>query len=212
MKTSTIWILRLILRGSAGALILVLLLVNPAMAQNTQSITVTFSPTALSEFAVPLPVPGTVGTSFTDYVGPVPYVTGTFYVVTSGKYSATLSANPAIQNAIEILTGVFSPSTSTPTTPLGNFFAVETGGFGPASPSTIPSLTLTAGTEYSYLLVSADPDTETFTLSGPGCIVGLGSSTCTISVPTLSPFAIGALSILLVGLAAFMMVKRASAH
>jgi len=100
MKTSTIRILHSILRGSAGALILILLLVNPAMAQYNQSITPTFSSVVTTEFATPLPV-ASVGTTFTGYNAiPVPYITGTLYVGASGTYSATLSGVPATQVAL----------------------------------------------------------------------------------------------------------------
>jgi hypothetical protein len=211
MKTSTIKTSRWVLRGSLAALALALLLVNPAFGQYTVSITPTFTTTPLTQFAIPLPI-GTVGTTFTAYSsgGGVEYVTGTFSVATSGVYSATLTPTSSMANGVEILTGVFSPSvTPPPTTPLSNFFAgIQTG-----STTTIPSLTLTGGTQYSYLLLfnPGYTGTPTFTVSGPGCISLGGNSSCA-AVPTLTPFAIAALSILIMGLAAFMLVKRSPTH
>ena len=211
MKTSTLEASHWVLRGSLGALALALLLVNPAFGQYTVSITPTITGTPLTQYATPLPAV-TVGTTFTAYSGVgVEYATGTFSVTTSGVYSATLTPPTSpTGNGVEILTGVFSPSvTPAPTTPLSNFFAALQSGYA----TTIPSLTLTAGTQYSYLLLfnPGFTGTPTFTVSGPGCISLGGSSSCA-AVPTLTPFAIAALSILIMGLAAFMLVKRSPTH
>jgi hypothetical protein len=142
MKTPNVKMVRTVLKGFFAAFALVLFLVNPALGL-TVTITPTVSSTVTTQWAVPLPI-GSVGTSFTGYSGgAVPYVTGTFYVGTSGAYSAAVSGTGVTENGIEILTGVFSPSASpAPTTPISSFLAAIQGN----PTSTIPSVTLTAGT------------------------------------------------------------------
>jgi hypothetical protein len=205
------------LKGSLAALALALLLVNPALAQNTVSTTLTFSGTVQTEYPFPISPYPSVTTNFTTYTPGfliAPYATGTFYVGTSGVYSATL-AYIANGTALIILTGVFSPSTplstSTPTTPLSSFLYGQQQSYfqGPA----ISNMALTAGTQYSYLALTqtGQSGTDTLTLSGPGCI-SLGTNTCAASVPTIAPFALAALAILLAGMGALAMVKRAPAR
>jgi hypothetical protein len=155
---------------------------------------VNWSTGVTTQYALPLPF-GSVATTLTSYSGFAnPYVTGTFYVGTSGTYSATLTSAP-FANGIEILTGTFAPSTGTPTTPLANFFLAEQDGA-----STTLSIPLQAGVQYSYLLLFsfATTGSGTFTLSGPGCI-SLGSNTCSavLPVPTLEPGAFALLAVLI---------------
>lgn len=128
---------------------------------------------------------------------------------TSGTYTATLNPNQVIANGIELLTGVFSPSVSTPTTPLSNFFAATQ---NVSTTTVLSGVPLTAGTQYSYLLLfNPSSGTATFTISGPGCI-SFGSNTCQNSVPAITPEALAALAIMIAGIAAYMMMKRPSAH
>ena len=156
---------------------------------------VNWSTGVTTQYALPLPF-GSVATTLTSYSGFAnPYVTGTFYVGTSGTmYSATLTSAP-FANGIEILTGTFAPSIGTPTTPLANFFEAEQNG----STTTLASIPLQAGVQYSYLLLFsfASTGSGTFTLSGPGRI-SLGSNTCSsvVAVPTLEPGAFALLAVL----------------
>jgi len=166
---------------------------------------VNWSTGATTQFASPLPF-GSVATTFTSYSGvAIPYVTGTFYVGTSGTYSATLTSTP-LSNGIEILTGTFAPSTGTPTTPLANFFLAEQDG----ATTTLAAIPLQAGVQYSYLLVFTIGSTGsgTFTLSGPGCL-SLGSNTCSAvqPVPTLEPGAFALLAVL-VGVSGIFFLRR----
>jgi hypothetical protein len=209
MKTSTTKVLRSILRGPLAAPALAVLLVNPALAQNTVRLTPVFSSTPLTQFATPLPAaPNPVGTTFTSYNGSgAEYALGTFTVGSSRVYSATITSPSGTPNGLEILIGTFSPSASpAPMTPVANLIVrIQS-----PSVSAIPSLTLTAGTQYSYLLLlkQAYAGSATFTLSGPGAIT-LGNNA---AVPALNPLAIAALSGLLAGMAARMLARWASAH
>ncbi|MBP0600665.1 autotransporter outer membrane beta-barrel domain-containing protein [Herbaspirillum sp. LeCh32-8] len=113
-------------------------------------------------------------TSFTGYTsGPYHYVLYTFYVGTSGNYSAT-ATTASVLNTNFLLRGLFSPSNTAPATPLGNFVgAVLASGSGPYSGS-FSNIALTAGQQYTFLLAynigGAAGELSTLRIIGPGCI------------------------------------------
>jgi len=167
------------------------------------TVPITFNFSGTTQFPLPLPF-GSLGTTFTSYGGGNPFSTGTFYVGTSGAYSATLSSTPS--NGIFMLTGTFSPSSSTPTTPLANFFQGEQNG----SLTTLAAIPLTAGVQYSYLAVFNPPNgTATLTLTGPGCI-SFGTNNCAGAqpVPTLGPGGLALLTMLIALSGTFLLTSR----
>lgn len=105
-------------------------------------------------------------TNFTAYSGPFPYKTGTFYVGSTGAYSGTLNS-PAVSNGFYLLKGTFSPSTTTPGTPLSDFIVFSQ----QLTNTVISNIQLQAGQQYSYLWIfNSGNSAITFTLTGPGCI------------------------------------------
>ena len=139
-------------------------LATPASA-GTKVIPRTILPGVTSKAPSPItPVFATI-TNFTSYTGPFPFVTGTFYVKTTGAYSFNLSS-PGVSNGFYILKGKFSPSTGTPSTPLSNFIVFSQ----QLTSTTISNVNLQAGQEYSYLEIfsTAAPHTATLTINGPG--------------------------------------------
>ncbi len=198
MRMSPLKVLRRTPQATLAVLFLALLLVNPVLGQ---SISPTYSSTVTTEYPLPIPFAPTVATTFTSYFSSDPYATGTFTVSASGTYTATFSSNPARDMGLWLLTGVFSPSaSSTPTTPLANFFAATQTN----TTATIPNVTLTAGTQYSYLLV-ANGGSGTFTLS----LSGPGTATFGGSAPTPTPInSRGTLAIMIAALGFLMLVKK----
>ena len=196
MNTSSVKMLRTILKGALAASCMALLLASPAFGGGIAVVTPTYSAAATTQYPLPIPMQPTVATTFTSWFTavPVPYATGTFTVAATGSYTATLSTSPVIDNAIFLLTGVFSPNAiANPTTPLGNFFA----GTQSLATTTIPSVTLTAGTQYSYLLLAAGASgTFTFTLTGPGDIYAGPAATTPINPLAILPVMIAALGVL----------------
>jgi hypothetical protein len=191
------------LRGITLAVGVVFLFANPAFGV-TAPTTVTWSPAATSELPFPLLL-GTETTTFTTYSVPiVSYASGTFFVGTTGTYSATL-ASPTNDVILYLLTGTFTPGVSIPTTPLSSYFAGELNVFT----VTIPTVTLQAGVQYSYLtaLSVSGTGTGTLTLSGPGCI-SFGSNCAVLPVPTLEPGAFALLAILVAVSGMFLLKRR----
>jgi len=172
MRMSSVKTLGSALRGAVAALCLALLLAHPAFGA-TATITPAFTVNVTTNYPLPIPFQPTVATTFNAWdSSPLPYATGTFTVGTTGAYTATATSSPNADNALYLLTGAFSPNAiSIPTTPLSAFFE----GTQSAATTTLSNVTLTAGTQYSYLLVTP-PGTGafTFTLTGPGSI-SLGS-------------------------------------
>ncbi|WP_175425739.1 autotransporter outer membrane beta-barrel domain-containing protein [Trinickia violacea] len=140
---------------------------------------------ATSSLTPSIPFPAnTVNTSFSSYGGFAwNYSLYSFTVTQSGTYSATATTSPVI-NTTYFLTGTYSPSTTSPSTPIGHFFASELATGTPHS-ATFPFLSLTAGTTYSLLIAYNTGGTQaadrfTFTMSGPGCAAFQSVNSCSI--------------------------------
>jgi outer membrane autotransporter protein len=151
---------------SLAGIVVALLGAGPASA-DTESIggSVTID-TPMSIVPTPIFPIGAVITNFTGYgTESFQYVTGGFWVNLTGVYTATLET-PSVQNGIYLLKDLFSPSGSTPATPLSNFLVFTQNGN-----TTTVSLHLKAGVTYSYLgIFSLGTSPFTFALDGPGCI------------------------------------------
>ncbi len=148
---------------------------------------------------------GAQTSNFTFYSPAFPYALGTFYVGTTGTYSASMNT-PGFDNLVYLLTGTFAPSGGVPTTPLSNFFAGEFN-----IPTTTISATLQAGVQYSYVVFftqAAPSGSGVLTLSGPGCI-SLGANNCSVvPAPTLEPGPLALLAILVAVSGMFFLRRR----
>lgn len=170
--------LRLILSGCS------LLATAPAFADTISSSASWISGTD-TRFATPLTT-DSVNTVFTGYsASAVPYVMGSFYVGTSGSFTATLNID-GISKGLQIIQGSFSPSAgAAPTTALTSIlYGTQSG-----NSITLANMNLTGGQQYTYLLLFqgfTSGDNALFTLNGAGCI-SLGSSNlCQPQVSRLS--------------------------
>jgi hypothetical protein len=147
-----------------------------------------------------------VTTFAVNNVGPYNYAPYLFTVDTTGIYTATASTAVS-QNTTFFLSGLFTPGVPTPT-PLGNFLlSVYSGGSSSPFTENFTSLSLTAGQQYTALVVynvgSVTGELSTVTITGPGCIA-IGTNTCTApSVPALSGWAVSMLAALLIAIGAF---------
>ncbi|MBN8529273.1 MAG: IPTL-CTERM sorting domain-containing protein [Caulobacterales bacterium] len=146
-------------------------------------------------------------TTFTTYSSAFTwrYVMHTFTVDQTGPYNATSTTGPDV-NTTYILTGTFAPNTSTPTTPLSNFVV---GAFSGGTTATLTNVTLTAGQQYTALVVYNNPAPQgqlnTFTITGPG---NISCSSCVAPVPTMSEWAMILFGVLLAGGAAVFIQRR----
>lgn len=203
MKTSSVKTLGSVLRGALAASCLALLLAHPAFGA-TATITPAYTASVTTNYPIPITFQPTVTTTFNAWeTSPLPYATGTFTVGTTGAYTATATSNPNANNALYLLTGAFAPNAiSIPATPLSSFFA----GTESDATTTLSNVTLTAGTQYSYLLVTTPgTGTFTFTLTGPGSI-SIGS------VPTTPIDPLATVLVMIAALGLLMLLKmRASA-
>jgi fibronectin-binding autotransporter adhesin len=124
-----------------------------------------------------------LNTNFTGYVsGPWNYSLYSFTVTESGTYTASSTTSPVV-NTTFFLTGLFSPSSTAPTTPIGNFFASD---FSGTTTTTFSNLALVAGTTYSVLIAyntggTQATDAFTFTMNGPGCAAFQSVNSCAIT-------------------------------
>jgi len=121
------------------------------------------------------------------------YVMHTFSVDQTGLYNATSTTGPEV-NTTYILRGTFAPNDlADPTTPLSNFVV---GAFSGTTTATLTNVTLTAGQQYTALVVYNHPAQQgqlnTFEITGPGTIC---SGVCATAVPTVSEW-----SMILIGL------------
>lgn len=110
------------------------------------------------------------------------YVLHTFYVCTSGAYTAS-STTTGVVNTTFFLTDTFLPTaTFPPTTPISQFFVSNFSGGN----TTTFTLNLTTGQQYSVLVAfnqttaGSYPYTNTLTMDGPGKVVFNGSGTCSV--------------------------------
>jgi hypothetical protein len=146
--------------------------------------------------------PGAQVTTFTtNAVGPFNYAPYPFTVDTTGIYTAT-ATTAVSQNTTFFLSGLFTPGVPTPT-PLSNFkLSVYSGTSSPFTEN-FNSLSLTAGLQYTALVVyntgSVSGELSTVTITGPGCIA-IGTNTCTAAVPALSGWAVLTLAFVLVAI------------
>jgi outer membrane autotransporter protein len=149
---------------------------SPVVWADTVSSTDSYSPATTTRFPLPFPS-GSVATTFTSYTGTAfPFTSGTFFVGTAGSFSATVTGVMS-GVGIFIIRGTFeAASGSDPTTLLSDVLA------GTQAPATIPSVSLTPGQLYTFLVVlSSGSGTATVTIEGIGC-VRLGSA-CATFVP-----------------------------
>ena len=150
-------------------------------------------------------------TSFTGYVaGPYNYVLVPFTVDVSGVYTAT-STTTNVLNTTWFLNGLFSPSNTAPSTPLGNFIVAVLAVNSTPKIGTFTGVSLTAGQQYSVLVAfntgSTSGDLSTITIDGPGC-TAIGSNTCASRpIPGLSPLGL-VLLMLTIGLLAFWQFRK----
>lgn len=162
-----------------------LLASEPALADSVSSVS-SWSSTTTTRFATPL-TSGSVNTSFTAYSGTaVPYAMGTFYVGSTGSFSASLNAGNVSQG-LQIIRGTFTADAAAPPSTLLTDVLYGTQGSGGA---TISGANLQAGQQYTYLLLFQNFTSGTdalLTLSGNGCI-SLGSSNSCIGNLYNHPF------------------------
>lgn len=151
-------------------------------------------------------------TSFTGYAdGPYHYQLHPFKVDQTGVYTAT-SVTPDVLNTTWIVQGLFLPDPVAPATPLSaHIVAVLANGPSPYT-GAFTGINLTAGVQYTALVAyntGATPgvSTNTFTISGPGCIQ-IGGQVCAASVPTTTEWTMILLAILLAGGAALTIHRR----
>lgn len=154
------------------------LLASESTLADTVSSVSSWSSTSTTRFATPL-TSGSVNTSFTAYSGiAVPYATGTFYVGSSGSFTASLNAG-SIGQGLQIIRGSFVPNASgTPTTALADVLYGTQAGSG----ITISNINLIGGQQYTYLQLFQGFTSGTdalFSLSGTGCISLGASNLCT---------------------------------
>ncbi len=161
------------------------LLASESAHADTASSVSSWSSTTTTLFATPL-TSGSVNTSFTGYSGTaVPYAMGTFYVGSTGSFSASLNAGNVSQG-LQIIRGSFSPDAGAPPSTLLTDVLYGTQGSGSA---TISSANLQAGQQYTYLLLFQNftsGSNAVLTLSGNGCI-SQGSNNC-VSTPYVPTF------------------------
>lgn len=153
-----------------------LLQANPALADIASSSN-SWDSGIDTRFATPLSS-GTVNSSFTGYsTTAVPYAMGTFYVGSTGSFSATLNID-GVSKGLQIIQGNFVPNAGAPpTTALSNFL------YGTQSSSniTIQNLNLIGGQQYTYLLLFqgfTSGSNALFTLNGSGCISLAATNLC----------------------------------
>src|SRR5271168_49129 len=103
-------------RSTTLAVGVVFLFANAAYGATVPT-TVNWSPAATTELPFPL-ILGAETTTFTFYSAPiVSYAAGTFFVGTTGTYTATLTS-PTNDVILYFLTGTFTPGVTIPTNPL----------------------------------------------------------------------------------------------
>ena len=134
------------------------------------------------------------------------YVMHTFTVDQTGPYNATSTTGPDV-NTTYILRGTFAPNDlADPTTPLSNFVV---GAYNGTTTATLTNVTLTAGQQYTALVVYNNPAPQgqlnTFVITGPGAIC---SGVCATAVPTVSEWSMILIGLLLASGAAVIIQRR----